>query len=251
MDKTAFTKLGFAAGLLKAAAGDNQPGPMPQQPAPPDSHRKRNVALGAAVLAGGMLGMRHLNRVGGNLAQQAMKSQRATQGQAILGGLRSGDAGVRAKAHAAAQKWQQAGKQTQAPTFGQKAQALGDAAKGKVQAAKSRVGAAIGQAKAKAELAGQTTNGRWNETAATGQRPYHATANNKTEFWANRDRGARRERLISHLRGKRRGALATKAKWMAAGTAGLAGGAIAGATGASRANEAQDSSQPGLGPTVG
>lgn len=46
---------GYAWGMAKAAAGDNQPGPHPGQPQPPDTHRVRNVALGAAVLAGGLL----------------------------------------------------------------------------------------------------------------------------------------------------------------------------------------------------
>lgn len=236
MNKTAFIELGFRAGLMKAAAsGDNQPGPQPTQPAPPDSHRKRNVALGAAVLAGGMLGVRHLNRVGGNLATQAMKGQRAAQGQQILSGLRSADAGVRAKAQGVAQKWQQAGKQPFSPTMRQKAQALGAAAKGKLEGAIARMRPAAAGA----------------NQGPSGLRPYNVNTNNRTEFWANRDRGARRERLIAHMRSKRRGEIKSKAKWMAAGGLGLAGGAIAGASGASRANEAQDNSQPGLGPTVG
>ncbi len=94
MNAAAFTELGFAAGMVKAAAGDNQPGPMPQQPAPPDSHRKRNVALGAALIGGGILsakGVSNFARGQSQLATQVVKQNRSAVGKEILGRMRKGD----------------------------------------------------------------------------------------------------------------------------------------------------------------
>lgn len=239
MNLDAFIKLGFAAGLVKAAAGDNQPGPMPQQPAAPDSHRKRNVALGAALLAGGLMGTRHLNRTGTTLATQAMKTQRAGQGRVIVSALKSSNPSVRESAKGVASAWLARNKLPITPTLGQKAQALKGHYKGKANGVVARI---------KSRMA---SGAQAQAPAPSGKRPYDVDTNNKTEFWANRDRGARRERLVSHMRGKKRGSLKRKAQFAALGTAATVGGAVAGASGASKANEAQSDDQPGLGRGVG
>lgn len=132
MNKIAFNR-GFAAGLLKAAGGDNQPGPMPQQPAPPDTHRVRNVALGAALLAGGILGAKGLKNQN-QLATKMVEKNRSAMGKDILGKMRSGQAG----AHAAGADWLK--QQGTKPGLGEKAKALAGhyGAKIKAMAAPSR-----------------------------------------------------------------------------------------------------------------
>lgn len=208
MTQTVFIKLGFAAGLLKAAAaGDNQPGPMPGRPAAPDSHRKRNVALGAAVLAGGALGTRFA-RGANQMAMQVAKQQRQQAGSAILGRMRQGHA-----AGAEAGRWMQ---QNKTPI-----------------GVRERAGALAGHIKQRGQKAMAPSRELYNQRfmarhniQPAGQKP---GVMETTKF---RDK----KKSILH-----------RAKWVAAGTGGAAIGAAAGASAASKAREPQSNDQPGLG----
>lgn len=114
---TAFTA-GFHAALVKAAAaGDNQPGPQPGQPAPPDSHRKRNVALGAGLIAGGLLAARPFLRNQGQMATQLARQARASQGRNLLARQRRGD-------HVGAEIGRFMSRKGKGPTVGERARAL-------------------------------------------------------------------------------------------------------------------------------
>jgi len=84
MNIDAIKTAGFRSGLVKAASSmDNQPGPQPGNPAPPDSHRKRNVALGAALLVGGAMGTKKLYSAGGTMAAANRKAVARTAANKI------------------------------------------------------------------------------------------------------------------------------------------------------------------------
>lgn len=111
MNIDAIKTAGFRSGLVKAASSmDNQPGPDPGNPAPPDSHRKRNVALGAALLVGGAMGTKKLHSMGGTMAASrrvgaataaAKKIQEAGVNEAKLKTMAKGIGAEATKARAA------------------------------------------------------------------------------------------------------------------------------------------------------
>jgi hypothetical protein len=203
-----------------AVAGDNQPGPMPGKPAPPDSHRARGVAVGAGLLAAGLLGRKHIagavksqSQLATSLATNAAKQRRAAQGQGILKAMKSGDPA----ATRVAAKWQQMNKQPIAPSTGDKARALAGHYKQRVQAR-------VTDAKMKAIGSGSS-------------------------------RDAGHERFWQRVGGKPDGGAAPAAKKPGVGKrlargavvgGVLAGAAVAGASGASKAREPQSDDQPGL-----
>ena len=135
---------GFACGLEKAASMDNQPGPHPGNPEKPDSHRVRNVALGAALLVGGSMAAKGLHgqfKATGAAASAAIKSQRAVMAKSIgqQAIAAKGNAGQMAKVKAVAAKFQQLNKQPIAPTMGQRFDALKKMHAPKIENLKNRL----------------------------------------------------------------------------------------------------------------
>jgi hypothetical protein len=136
---------GFSCGLEKAARMDNQPGPHPGNPEKPDSHKARNVALGAALLVGGSMAAKGLHsqyKATGAAATSAIKSQRAGMAKSIgqQAIAAKGDPGQMAKVKAVGAKFQQLNKQPIAPTMGQRFDALKQMHAPKVENLKNRLG---------------------------------------------------------------------------------------------------------------
>lgn len=216
MTSAAFT-YGFLAGLVKAASGDNQPGPMPQRPSPPDGQRKRNVALGAAVLTAGVLGARHA-KVQWQRAGELATKARAQTGKVILDRMRKGD-------HVGAEvgRWRE-GLKT-APGVKEKARAWGQDATSKIRSSMSQRARDLGHQRFMAE--------------------------NKIRDLSDEAKATRREAAKVRLSKIKANGTAAKIRrrviGIGAGTAGVVGGAVAGASGASKAKEEQSDDQPGLG----
>lgn len=135
------TKAAAEKRASSSSSMDNQPGPHPGEPAPPDSHRTRAVAAGALTLAAGALGAKKLYNMGGTLAKQ---TARVTQNPAAraqmaqhLTSLRSQVRAGGANAAAAGADLASARKQL-APSLRDRGQALMDAAKSKVNEFRAR-----------------------------------------------------------------------------------------------------------------
>lgn len=244
MMKFAAASAGFQSGLLKAAATrgyDNQPGPHPGAPAPPDSHRKRNVALAAAVLGGGMLGTKKLYSMGGQMAQ----ANRSAMAQGIGAAARRsvGNPQQMAAVRQTASKFQQLRKSP--ITVGERGRALSSAAGQQFDQAKTRIGAArdrvVGQYKA--NRADALRKDMANMRDAGLQRELARAESNLPPAAAGAAASAAPAAPGKLRNGVRRAG--RYARNAALGATILAGGAVAGGSAASRANEQEDARSPG------
>lgn len=234
---------GFAAGLVKAAAGDNQPGPATPKPAPPDSRLKRGVAVGAGLLVGGILAAKPAlnfaksqHGLATTLAKNTITGQRASQGRQILSGLKSSNPALREQAQRIAPKWQQLAKQPVTPSAGQKVKALAGHYADKVKG----LPAELGRRQAAKEVVRQDIGGQASRDAQ------HAAFKKQFGIRAPYNE-ERKQQLIKAFAQAKRKRIGGKLMGAAGTAAVLGGAAVAGSSAASRAAEPQSSDQPGLG----
>lgn len=220
-----FKMLGFRSGFEKAAAYDNQPGPMPGSPAPPDSHRKRNVALGAGLLIGGALGTKKLYSMGGSLAaanRQAMAKSIGDQARKAIG-----NPSAQSDVRRVAGKFKELNKQP--ISLGERGRALRTEAGRRIEGAKKGFAARYDQykldkAKRNVDIARHEAVNAEMRRADKNLEGYTPKEPKEKMTWAQVRRRARNTAI----------------------GAGVMGGAsVAGASAASRARQSEDSSTPG------